>query len=114
MKRAARRSQAASASADGRSTDTAAPAPATPAPPATASNHLIYSFYYLCTGTWLNVLAQLVTNQGATHPSAQLIAWTKYMCNFLFSLAAQAPDINRQRQRPSPSLKVRVLRNAVG
>ncbi|GLI64735.1 hypothetical protein VaNZ11_008102, partial [Volvox africanus] len=48
-----------------------------------------YGFGYLLTGTTLAVLGQLVTNQGATDPATQLIAWTKYFCTFVLSLAIQ-------------------------
>ncbi|GIL73665.1 hypothetical protein Vretifemale_3796 [Volvox reticuliferus] len=48
-----------------------------------------YGFGYLLTGTTLAVLGQLVTNQGATDPATQLIAWTKYFCTFVLSLTIQ-------------------------
>ncbi|GLC34886.1 hypothetical protein PLESTM_000250400 [Pleodorina starrii] len=48
-----------------------------------------YGAGYLLTGTTLAVLGQTVMDQGATDPSTQLIAWTKYACTFVLSLLLQ-------------------------
>jgi hypothetical protein len=49
-----------------------------------------YAFAYLCTGTSLALMGQVVTNQGAFDPSTQLVALNKYTCTFLLSSVLQA------------------------
>ncbi|KAG2447117.1 hypothetical protein HYH02_007863 [Chlamydomonas schloesseri] len=50
---------------------------------------LVPALGYLCTGTSLAVLGQVVYDQGAADPATQLIAWTKYACTFVLSLVVQ-------------------------
>ncbi|PNH08116.1 hypothetical protein TSOC_005354 [Tetrabaena socialis] len=58
-----------------------------------------YALGYLCTGTALAILGQVVIDQGAVDPSTQLVAWTKYACTFVLSLALQL--LSRTRRQGS-------------
>ncbi|GFR48055.1 hypothetical protein Agub_g9889, partial [Astrephomene gubernaculifera] len=49
--------------------------PSSELPPPWRLPAAVYGLGYLATGTSLALMGQLVTDQGAFHPSTQLIAW---------------------------------------
>ena len=72
----------------------------------------VYAAGYLATGTALALMGQVVTNQGAADPSAQLVAWTRYLCTFTLSLLVQA--VARPKRTDYLTRKAKRLVVAVG
>lgn len=54
-----------------------------------------YSACYLLTGSTLAIMGQVVTNQGAASPQAQIVAWTKYACTALLAWLVHSASSKR-------------------
>ena len=61
----------------------------------------LFSLVLLLTGTSLAVYGQVITNAYTTHPTAQLIAWTKYAANFIISVSMWVLGSGKKKQPQS-------------